>query len=205
MKYELSLLESMVTRNVDGEPGQEAVRIKEVFLGLALSHKKHNQLRRYFRVHREGLESLNRTPTTTFTKRRKQLLAITTELAAWMDNHLAQFLETDEVIDPDDPDIDARKLITTLNLSELGVLVRLYVDAGVLRVRNRKAMTRFMSRYIVVSTKKVPETFSEDHLYNAIHTPALPALDKVQRVLNEMLIQLNKLRREKRQKEKGKI
>ena len=194
----------MVAGTIDGQPEQEVVRIKEVFLGLALSHKKQNFLRRYFRVHRDGLESLNRTPTTTLTKRKKQLLTITGELAAWMDMHLAQFLEAEDVIDPDDPDIDARKLITTLNLGELGVLVRLYMDAGVLRVRNRKAMTRFMSRYIVVSTKKVPETFSEDHLYNAIHTPVLPAMDKVQKVLNEMLIQLNKLRREKRQKEKGK-
>jgi len=204
MKYELSLLESMVTHNADGEPEQEAMRIKEVFLGLALSHKKHNQLRRYFRVHREGLESLSRTSANTLTKRKKQLLTIIAELTAWMDSHLAQFLETDEILDPDDPDIDARKLITTLNLSELGVLVRLYMDTGVLRVRNRKAMTRFMSRYVVVRTKKVPETFSEDHLYNAIHTPALPAMDRVQKVLNEMLIQLNKVRREKRQKEKGK-
>jgi hypothetical protein len=56
----------------------------------------------------------------------------------------------------------------------------------------------------VIRTKQVPETFSEDHLYNAIHSPALPAMNSIQKMLNEMLAELNKLRLEKRKREKAK-
>jgi len=65
-------------------------------------------------------------------------------------------------------------------------------------------MSRFMSRYIVIRTKKVPAGFSADHLYTALHSPAPAAMDSIQATLNEMLTQLNKLRLEARRKEKGK-
>jgi hypothetical protein len=202
MKYELNLLESMVTNAGAGDPDKEAIRIKDLFINLALSHKKQNILRRYFRVHREGLESLRTNlQAGTLTKRKKSLLTITGQLISWMDEHLVQFLANE---DADDPDIDARKVITSLNLQELAVLLRLYMEAGVIRVRNQKALTRFMSRNIVVRTSKVPGDFSEDHLYNAIHSPTAGALDRIQKTLNEMLTHLNKLRREKRQKERVK-
>jgi hypothetical protein len=174
---------------------------------MALSRKKHNILRRYFRFHRDGLEVLIETlQTTARTSRKRLMLTLTGGLTAWMDQHLAQYLSVAETDpdDPEDPDIDARKLITSFTLQELGVLLRLYIEAGVLRIRNQKAMSRFMSRYIVIRTKKVPSAFSADHLYNAIHSPALPAMDSIQTKLNEMLTQLNKLRLEARRKEKGK-
>ena len=207
MKYELHQLEEMVAGDSTTRPEQEVARIKQVFTEMALSRKKHNILRRYFRFHRDGLDGLNKSlETTPRTQRKRLMLTLTSGFAAWMDEHLAQFLSAswEEDVDPDDEDIDAKKLITSFTLQELGVLLRLYIEAGVLRVRNQKAMSRFMSRYIVIRTKKVPAGFSADHLYNAIHSPAPAAMDSIQATLNEMLTQLNKLRLEARRKEKGK-
>jgi hypothetical protein len=209
MKYELHQLEEMVAGDsTSPRPEQEVIRIKQVFTEMALSRKKHNILRRYYRFHRDGLDGLNRLlETTPRTQRKRLMLTHTSSLAAWMDQHLAQFLSTSTDLDPDDfedDDIDAKKLITSFTLQELGVLLRLYIEAGVLRVRNQKAMSRFMSRYIVIRTRKVPATFSADHLYNAIHSPAPAAMNSLQATLNEMLTQLNKLRLEARRKEKGK-
>ena len=207
MKYELHQLEEMVAGDSTTRPEQEVARIKQVFTEMALSRKKHNILRRYFRFHRDGLDGLNKSlETTPRTQRKRLMLTLTGGFAAWMDQHLAQFLSSswEEDVDPDDEDIDAKRLITSFTLQELGVLLRLYIEAGVLRVRNQKAMSRFMSRYIVIRTKKVPAGFSADHLYNAIHSPAPAAMDSIQATLNEMLTQLNKLRLEARRKEKGK-
>jgi hypothetical protein len=208
MKYELHQLEEMVAGETSSRPEQEVVRIKQVFTEMALSRKKHNILRRYFRFHRDGLVGLNTSLETTPRTQRKRLMLIhISNLVAWMDQHLAQFLSATSDIDPeelDDEDIDAKKLITSFTLQELGVLLRLYIEAGVIRIRNQKAMSRFMSRYIVIRTKKVPAAFSADHLYNAIHSPAPAAMNNIQATLNEMLTQLNKLRLEARRKEKGK-
>ena len=207
MKYELHQLEEMVAGDPSTRPEQEVARIKQVFTEMALSRKKHNILRRYYRFHRDGLDGLNKSlETTPRTQRKRLMLTHTSGFAAWMDQHLAQFLSAswEEDVDPDDEDIDAKRLITSFTLQELGVLLRLYIEAGVLRVRNQKAMSRFMSRYIVIRTKKVPAGFSADHLYNAIHSPAPAAMDSIQATLNEMLTQLNKLRLEARRKEKGK-
>jgi hypothetical protein len=207
MKYELHQLEEMVAGTSTTRLEQEVSRIKEVFTEMALSRKKHNILRRYFRFHRDGLEGLNAIlQTSTRTQRKKLMLTHTSGLADWMDKHLAQYLSMswEQDIDPDDPDIDAQKLITSFTLQELGVLLRLQLEAGVIRARNLKAMSRFMSRYIVIRTKKVPAGFSADHLYNAIHSPTSPAMNSIQATLNEMLTQLNKLRLTARRNEKGK-
>lgn len=203
MKYELNLLESMATGKNAGSLKQEAARIRDVFLNMALSHKKQPFLRRYFRVHREGLESLRLyLQDVTLTKRKKLLLTMIVQLAAWMDSHLSQFVEDNPALQADDPDIDARKIITTCNLQELGVVLRLYLETGIIRVRNQKAMTRFMSQNIVVRNRQVQQGFSDEYLYNAIHSPNEQAMDKVQAKLNEMLVKLNQLRRAKRKKEK---
>jgi hypothetical protein len=206
MNYELHQLEEMVSGTSTTRLEQEVNRIKEVFTEMALSRKKHNILRRYFRFHRDGLEGINATlQTNTGTQRKKLMLTHTSHLADWMDKHLVQYLTVTSSWEEDiDPDIDARRIITSLTLQELGVLLRLYIDVGVIRARNLKAMSRFMSRYIVIRTKKVPAGFSADHLYNAIHSPAPPAVNSIQANLNEMLTQLNKLRLTARQKEKGK-
>src|SRR6188508_3359601 len=117
MKYELHQLEEMVAGTSTTRLAQEVNRIKEVFSEMALSRKKHNILRRYFRYHRDGLKGLNATlQTTTRTQRKKLMLTHTSGLADWMDKHLDQYLSAPvaegEPDDFDDPDIDARKLIT---------------------------------------------------------------------------------------------
>lgn len=207
MKYELALFEEWVEDRPhhQGDLHAETARIRDVFLTMGLSQKKIALLRRYFRLHREGLQAMiprisEKPPSATKTE---DLSVAINELINWMDNHLEQYLVVSASVDPDDPDIDAQKVITTFTLPELAVILRLFIDTGVFRVRNRKALTRFMSRNVAIRTKQIPETFSEEHLYNSIHSPASPAMDKMQRVLNEMLVQLNKLRREKRKRDTG--
>lgn len=204
MKYEMDLLEEWVTGPDSGEIDTEAARIRVVFMNMALSHKKQNYLQRYFRLHRESLTTIIRKlQEKPLTKKNKQALAAASDLAAWMDDHLVQYLAVKkEVLDPDDPDIDAHKVITTFSLPELGVIIRLFIETGLFRVRNQKALTRFMSRNVAIRTRHVPETFSEDHLYNAIHSPGEPAMDRLQEMLNKMLTRLQKLRSEERKKEK---
>src|SRR5688572_1870467 len=136
MKYELHQLEEMVAGTSNTRLEQEVNRIRQVFTEMALSRKKHNILRRYFRFHRDGLEGLNATlQTSTGTQRKKLMLTYTSGLAVWMDKHLAQYLSMswEQEMDPDDPDIDARKLITSFTLQELGVLLRLYIEVGAVR------------------------------------------------------------------------
>jgi hypothetical protein len=201
MNYELRLLESMAAgSSVSGNPEREATRIRDLFISTALSHKKQAYLQRYFRVHREGLQELTKQlqSHTTLTKRERLLLTTIEGLSAWMDAYLAQYLAADSTAT--DADIDARRLNTTFNLQELGVITRLYIETGVIRVRNRKALTRLMSEWVAIRTRQVPERFSADHLYNAIHSPTLTAVDSIQKVLNEMLRELNKMRRDLKKK-----
>lgn len=226
MNYELSLLEELAADpgiavqpdpdNPKGMPlaiSEEIARIRQAFKAMALSHKKEIYIRRYFRVHYDSLgllvsnlrgQSRSRGVNVkgVNAKGAKRLLLLSEELLDYLKQHFARYLEptTGKRLDPEDPDIDAQKVITTLTLAELGVIIRLFIETGVFKVRNRKALTRFMSKHVVIRTKQVPEQFSEEHLYNAIHTPSEPAMDKLQVGLNQMLVVLNKLRRQQRKK-----
>lgn len=213
MNYELSLLEEWVggieVSRTDPDihrdlRRKETTRIRQAFMAMALSHKKNIFLRRYFRVHYEGLNTLVQRLRDAGARKReiKELLAVAEELLTYLTDHFGRYLEPGkgEGLDPDDPDIDAQKVITTFSLAELGVIIRLFIETGAFRVRNRRALTRFMSRNVVIRTKQVPETFSEEHLYNAIHSPSESAMDRLQVMINQMLVELNKLRRENRKK-----
>lgn len=207
MKYELDLFEKWVaepessTYNA-GDAQAEAVRIKEVFLSMALSHKKYSILRRYFRLHREALKTIGHyIPEKPVAKKIKEIFTAANGLGNWMDDCLEQYIGTNDLQADDNPDVDEQKVITTFTMAELAVIIRLFIETGVFRVRNQKALTRFMSRNVVIRTKQIPETFSEEHLYNAMHSPAEPAMDRMQKVLSQMLAELNKLRRNRRKKE----
>jgi hypothetical protein len=201
MDYELRLLEKMAAgSSVAGNASVESARITELFTSIALSHKKQALLKRYFRMHREGVQGLIKQLQSqhTLTKRKASLLTTMEGLAAWMDGHLSQYLDAGDNID--DTDIEAQRLNTTLNLQELGVTLRLYIETGIIRVRNQKALTRLMSKWVAIRTRQLQERFSEDHLYNAIHSPSMQGMDRVQELLNLMLRELNKLRREMKNK-----
>jgi hypothetical protein len=201
MNYELTLLEEWEGVG-DWDLQMETTRIRQAFMAMALSHKKDIFLRRYFRVHHEGLKALEKKLRGSRKKEIKELIAVVEELLIYLTDHFGRYLEPGkgEGLDPDDPDIDAQKVITTFSLAELGVIIRLFIETGAFRVRNRRALTRFMSRNVVIRTKQVPETFSEEHLYNAIHSPSESAMDRLQVMINQMLVELNKLRRESRKK-----
>lgn len=209
MNYELSRLEELAADpgiSVQPDPDsyrEEIARIRQAFKAMALSHKKEIFLRRYFRVHQDSIQLLvQKLHGQSRVKGTKRLLVLTEDLLAYLKEHFSRYLTPlpGEGVSADDPDIDSQKVITTFSLAELGVIIRLFIEAKVFMVRNRKGLTRFMSRNVVVRTKQVPEQFSEEHLYNAIHTPSEPAMDKMQAVLNQMLVELNKLRRQQRKK-----
>lgn len=204
MIYELNQLEQWAANPGTGNSQEwedEATRIRQVLMTAGLSQKKDSLLRRYFRLHMDGIEALiRRLPRSV--KEGKQLLKICESLAVYVKDHFGHYLSTGATLDPDDPDIDAQKVITTFTVPELGVIIRLFIETGAFRVRNRKALTRFMSRNVGIRSKQVPETFSEEHLYNAIHTPDKQAMDRLQELLNQMLVKLNKLRRDQRNKTK---
>src|SRR5688572_31901806 len=126
MKYELNLLEEWIADPVACDVNTELVRIRAMFMSVALSHKKQNYLQRYFRVHRESLSTIIRKlQEKPLTKKNKQAIIVANDLAAWMDGHLIQYITGNgQDIDPDDPDIDAHKVITTFTLPELGVIIR---------------------------------------------------------------------------------
>jgi len=205
--YELNRLEKWVAHpsavaDDDAQWEEEASRIRQAFIAMALSAKKESVLRRYFRLHLDGLAAMERRlKTPRPAKAAKQLLRVCQSLEMYIKDHFSQYLPREgEELDPDDPDIDSRKVITTFSVPELGVIIRLFIETGAFRVRNRKALTRFMARNVGIRSKQVPGTFSEDHLYNAIHTPDKQAMDRLQELLNQMLVKLNKLRRDQRNK-----
>ena len=182
---------------------QESARVRKALMAMALSHKKESYLRLYFRVHQDGLDGLLRQlKEPRPDKATKQLWQTCQLLDTYIKDHFSRYLSGKAELDSEDPDIDAQKVITTFNVPELGVIIRLFIETGAFRVRNRKALTRFMSRNVGIRSKQVPETFSEEHLYNAIHSPDPQAMDKLQELLNQMLVQLNKLRRDQRKKPK---
>ena len=102
--------------------------------------------------------------------------------------------------------LDSKKVITSLTVNELGLLVRLFMETGVFRTRNRKGLARFMAQNVVTLKKEATDEVSSNHLYGTLYSVTDATMDSVQAILNRMLVRLGKLRLEQRQKkpEKGK-
>lgn len=96
--------------------------------------------------------------------------------------------------------LDSQKVITSLTVNELGLLVRLFMETGVFRTRNRKGLARFMAKNVVTLKKEAIDEVSTAHLYGTLYSMTDATLDSVQAILNRMLVRLGKLRLEQRQK-----
>lgn len=100
--------------------------------------------------------------------------------------------------------LDSKKVITSLTVNELGLLVRLFMETGVFRTRNRKGLARFMAQNVVTLKKEAVDEVSSNHLYGTLYSMNDATLDSVQAILNRMLVRLGKLRLEQRQKKPAK-
>ncbi|TDX01269.1 hypothetical protein [Dinghuibacter silviterrae] len=100
--------------------------------------------------------------------------------------------------------LDSTKVITSLTVNELGLLVRLFMETGVFRTRNRKGLARFMAKNVVTLKKEAVDEVSSNHLYGTLYSINDATMDSVHAILNRMLVRLGKLRLEQRQKKPAK-
>jgi len=99
--------------------------------------------------------------------------------------------------------IDARKVVTSLTIVELGLIVRLFIMSGVFRTTNKRGLAKLLSRVFSTQYKSTTENIDEMHLYASIISTKGPVLDTVQAILNRMLSKLQKIRMEMKQKKKS--
>ena len=127
-------------------------------------------------------------------------------MSGWLEEFTAlkekEAKEMGEGKPPDDSGfgLDSKKVITSLTVNELGLLLRLFMETGVFRTRNRKGLAAFMAQNVVTLQKEAHEEVSKNHLYGTIYTSTDATLDSVQAILNRMLARLNKFRLEQRNK-----
>lgn len=110
--------------------------------------------------------------------------------------------ESGEDSPPDDSGfgLDSKKVITSLTVNELGLLVRLFMETGVFRTRNRKGLARFMAQNVVTLQKEAYEEVSSNNLYGTLYSSTDATMDSVQAILNRMIVRLGKFRLEQRSK-----
>jgi hypothetical protein len=128
-------------------------------------------------------------------------------LTTWLDD-VARLKEKEarETADKEAPEddsgfgLDSKKVITSLTVNELGLLVRLFMETGVFRTRNRKGLARFMAQNVVTLKKEAHEEMSSNHLYGTLYSMTDATMDSVQAILNRMIVRLGKLRLEQRGK-----
>jgi len=127
-------------------------------------------------------------------------------MSGWLEEftHLKEkeVQESGEDSPPDDSGfgLDSKKVITSLTVNELGLLVRLFMETGVFRTRNRKGLARFMAQNVVTLQKEAYEEVSSNHLYGTLYSSTDATMDSVQAILNRMIVRLGKFRLEQRTK-----
>lgn len=89
---------------------------------------------------------------------------------------------------------DARKIVTTLTISQLGLIIRLFIETGIFRIKSMRELTQFMARNVVTVGKNPGDEFSDEHLKNNISKSAPDVIDKVEQILNDMLSALRKIK-----------
>lgn len=89
---------------------------------------------------------------------------------------------------------DTRKIVTTLTISQLGLIIRLFIETGIFRIKSMRELTQFMARNVVTVGKNPGDEFSDEHLKNSISKSAPDVIDKVEQILNDMLSALRKIK-----------
>jgi hypothetical protein len=98
-----------------------------------------------------------------------------------------------------DNSIIAAKVITTLTIPELALLLRLLIDVEVIRSKNWKSLARLVANNVGVSHKETKAAFSDDYLYNQMHSSTVLTIDKVQELWQKVFNRLTELRLEAKQ------
>jgi hypothetical protein len=89
---------------------------------------------------------------------------------------------------------DGRKIITTLTISQLGLIIRLFIETGIFRIKSMREFTQFMARNVVTVGKNPGDEFSDEHLKNNISKSTPDVIDKVEQILNGMLSALRRIK-----------
>lgn len=85
------------------------------------------------------------------------------------------------------------KIMTTLSIEELALIIRLFIETAVFRVKRNAltALTRFMARYVRTVSKGVYDEYKPETLYKYIYSISLVTLRSVQNILKRMLRKLD--------------
>jgi len=127
-------------------------------------------------------------------------------VSGWLDQLMRlkekERLATGEEVAPDDAGfgMDSKMVITSLTVSELGLFVRLFMETGVFRTRNKKGLARFMAQNVRTLQKEAYEEVSSNSLYGTLYSTTDATLDSVQAILNRMITRLGKFRQEQKTK-----
>lgn len=88
---------------------------------------------------------------------------------------------------------EAGKIMTTLSIEELALIIRLFIEAAVFRVKRNAltALTRFMAKNVRTVSKGVYDEYKPETLYKYIYNISLVTLRSVQNILKRMLRKLD--------------
>lgn len=221
MQYELLLWEQTVADKVPLQPNWkvhfqlENERIKLAIQKVLNDNHNPNVVERYIQMHKLSLlnlmDTLLRSPSQKGAEKHYNMVASIEELLHFLTERASRFLLQQSTTDQftlyeslthpaKTRGIDDQKIVTSLRSAELGLLLRLFIDTGVFRTRNRKGLSRFMAQYVVTFQKNVTEVLSSDHIYNTIYSTTNATLDSTQQLLQKMINQINKIRLETRKK-----
>lgn len=88
---------------------------------------------------------------------------------------------------------EAGKIMTTLSIEELALMIRLFIEAAVFKVKRNAltGLTRFMSKNVRTMTKGVFDEYKPETLYKYLYSISLVTLRSVRNILKRMLRKLD--------------
>lgn len=98
--------------------------------------------------------------------------------------------------------VPAERLAVQLTAEQLGLFIRLLNESGALKSRSSASVIRFFARHVSTAGKALTQEISYDHLKNSYIKSPLPVIEKVDDLLQEMGMQLRKVRMEARRSAK---
>lgn len=88
---------------------------------------------------------------------------------------------------------ESTKIMTTLSIEELALVIRLFIEVAVFKVKRNAltGLTRFMSKNVRTMSKGVYDEYKPETLYKYIYSISLVTLRSVQNILKRMLRKLD--------------
>ncbi|MFT3749136.1 MAG: hypothetical protein QM768_12495 [Agriterribacter sp.] len=105
--------------------------------------------------------------------------------------HHALFIEETPVTEEEMA--EAGKIMTTLSIEELALIIRLFIETAVFKVKRNAltGLTRFMARNVRTVSKGVYDEYKPETLYKYVYSISLVTLRSVQNILKRMLRKLD--------------